>query len=407
MGAQKRARCLLHSTPGGECTVPTPWRNGQLPGFIDASLPMLYPRFLPSQTGRLRRLLSAAGCACICLHASLALADGVSPEQADADERARAQTAYTSGVEHYEAKRFPQAAKAFAASIEIVSSPNARLMYARALREAGDTNAAFEQMAQTQRDAAHLAERIPKYGSTAESAEAELKDLRTKVASVSIEVTGGTALEVWVGQRKVPQTLWRGVAVQPGLVHVVARLPGGRRAWRPVEVKLGESRAVELDLTTAEAGPASIVPWKTSGTATPQRPPPESPDSPPSDSPIDPRGDTPPYREFSYIAAGVAGVGLITFAVAGLMSQSTHSELEGNCQDDGACPAGSESLIDRGKREQTIANIGLGVGVVGLGAAAVLYFMDQSSGSAASKRVLRTARRVTLTPGFVGYEGSF
>lgn len=370
---------------------------------------MPHPRLLLTQTRRLRRGLSAACCALICLHAGHALADGVSPEQADADERSRAQTAYTSGVEHYEAKRFAQAAKAFAASLEIVSSPNARLMYARALREAGDTNAAFEQMAQTRRDAAHLAERIPKYASTAESAEAELKDLRARVASISIELTGGTALEVWVGQRKVPQTLWRGVAVQPGLVHVVARLPGGRRAWRPVEVKLGEAKTVALDLSTAEAGPASIVPWETSGRAAAgaESATPDGSEAPPPDSPVDPRGDAPPYREFSYIAAGVAGVGLITFAVAGLMSQSTHSELESDCQDNGACPTGSASLIDRGKREQTIANIGLGVGVIGLGAAAILYFMDQSSANAATKRVLRAASRVTLTPGFVGYGGSF
>ncbi|MGE0323594.1 MAG: hypothetical protein AB7K71_11255 [Polyangiaceae bacterium] len=343
---------------------------------------------------------------------SSARADGVSPEQANADERTQAQQAYSAGVEHYEAKRFAQAAKSFLASLEVVASPNARLMYARALRESGETEMAFEQMAQTQRDAAHLAERIPKYAGTAESAEAELRDLRSKVASVSIEVTGGTALEVWVGQRKVPQTLWRGVAVKPGLVHVVARLPGGRRAWRPVQIQVGDAKTVELDLTSAEEGPASIVPWETAGKGAPRSSTASNDPAPEvaADHELDPRGDKPPYREFSYIAAGVGGVGLITFGVAGLMSQSTHSQLESDCADN-ACPAGSADLIDRGKREQTIANIGLGVGLVGLGAAAVLYFMDQQSGSSASSGrrhpAVRLARRVTMSPGFVGYEGNF
>ncbi|MCB9609248.1 MAG: hypothetical protein H6716_21825 [Polyangiaceae bacterium] len=370
------------------------------------------PSLVPTARARwARRALSLACAALLALQATGARAEGVSPEQATADERARAQTAYTSGVEHYEAKRFPQAAKAFEASLDVVASPNARLMYARALRESGETDKAFEQMAQTQRDAAHLAERIPKYAGTAESAEAELKDLRAKVASISIEVTGGTALEVWVGQRKVPQNLWRGVAVKPGLVHVVARLPGGRRAWRPVQIQAGDAKSIELDLTSAEEGPANIVPWETASKASPA---PQgdtfrggpAPDT--SSEPMpDPRGDKPPYREFSYIAAGVGGVGLLTFGIAGLMSQSTHSQLESDCPDN-ACSESSAGLIDRGKREQTIANIGLGVGVVGLGAAAVFYFMDQQSGASARRSpALRLARRVTLSPGFVGYEGSF
>lgn len=342
---------------------------------------------------------------------SSAWADGVSPEQATADERGEAQAHYTGGVQHYEAKRFAQAAQAFRASLDVVASPNARLMLARALREAGDLPTAFEQMAQTQRDAAHLAERLPKYAGTAESAEAELRELRAKVASISVEISGGSALEVWVGKRKVPQTLWRGVAVKPGLVHVVARLPGGRRAWRAIQVKLGESKTVRLDLTSADQGPANIVPWSADAGAAPES---ASDDDAPASEPrttevsrLDPRGDKPPYRELSYVAAGVGAVGLVTFGVAGLMSQSTHSQLESDCPD-GACPESSGGLIDRGKREQTIANVGLGVGLVGLGAAAVLYFMDQeSTPSAASRRTLRTAGRIHVGAGFVGYGGRF
>lgn len=360
-----------------------------------------------------RRLLSHWRLACglalgLQLLAVPVRAEGVSPEQATPDELARAQSEYAGAVKDFEARRFSQAAKGFGASLSVVASPNARLMYARALRESGDLTAAFEQMAQTQRDAAHLAERMPKYASTAEKAERELKDLRARVASLSIEIKNGTAVEVWVGQRKVPQILWRGVAVEPGTVHVVARLPGGRRAWQAVQASVGVPQSVTLDLTSPVEGPADIVPWLSTkpGRAAGDSAAPSSggraADGPRPDP--DPRGDQPPYLNMAYVAAGVGGAGFLTFAVAGLMSQSTHSELEATCPN-GACPPGNEGLVDRGRREQAIANVGLGVGLVGATAAAVLYLLDQHSHQVA--RTERANAGLQIGSNFVAYSGRF
>lgn len=398
-----KTRCFMYSAPCDATAWPTQLDLGQTPE--DSAPPR--PR-RAQRLGRRGRVpagswLLASGLALgLQLLAAPALAEGVSPEQATQEELNKAQAAYAAAVENFEARRFKEAAKGFGASLGVVASPNARLMYARALRESGDLAAAFEQMAQTQRDAAHLAERMPKYAPTAEKAEAELKDLRARVASLSIEIKNGTAVEVWVGQRKVPQILWRGVAVEPGTVHVVARLPGGRRAWQAVQASVGVGQTVVLDLTSPVEGPADVIPWLNAKSDSTEGPNVTPEDGGPEGN-RDPRGDQPPYMHMAYIAAGVGGVGILTFAVAGLMSQSTHSELESTCPG-GACPPGNEGLVDRGRREQTIANVGLGLGVLGGGAAVVFYLLDQQGEGRARTD---SASGLRIGTNFVAYSGRF
>ncbi|MBX3181185.1 MAG: hypothetical protein KIT72_15100 [Polyangiaceae bacterium] len=351
-----------------------------------------------------RRTLAATALALsCCLLTPSAQAEGVTPERASQDELKDAQAAYAEGVARFQERQFEAAANAFERSLAIVSSPNARLMLARALRDAGDTDRAFEQMAQTLRDAGHLAARAPRYAAARDAAEAELAELRPQVAALNLEVTGGTVTELWVGDRKVLPQLWSGVAVSPGVVHVVGRLPGGRRAWRAVEARRGELLTVTLDVSSAEEGPQEVIPWLKAGAGA-------EGSTPGEERPTGPRDAAPlPYRELSYIAAGVAGVGLLTFGVAGLMSQSTYGELEDQCPDH-HCDAGYASTIDRGRREQTIANVGLGVGVVGLVSAAVFYFLDASSGAEAPRSARAGApkgHQLTIGAGSLSYQGSF
>ncbi len=353
-----------------------------------------------------RRALAATALALsCCLLAPHAQADGVAPERASAEEVQGAQAAYTEGVARFQERQFDAAASAFERSLAIVASPNARLMLARALRESGAIDQAFEQMAQTLRDAKHLAARAPRYAAARDAAEAELAPLRSQVAALTLEITGGTVTELWVGDRKVLPQLWSGVAVSPGVVHVVGRLPGGRRAWRAVEARRGETLNVTLDVSSAEEGPQEVIPWLKGGA--------EEGSAAPGEHPVGPRDAAPlPYRELSYIAAGVAGAGLLTFGIAGLMSQSTYGELEDECTER-RCDPSYASTIDRGRREQTIANVGLGVGVVGLVSAAVFYLLDSNSSAASAQGMSRRApaassgSTLTLSLRSLSYQGSF
>ena len=59
-------------------------------------------------------------------------------------------------------------------------------------------------------------------------------------------------------------------------------------------------------------------------------------------------------RPFAFVAAGVGVAGLATFAVAGIMSNSTYSNLETTCK--GPCPPELAGDVSKGKTQQTIAN---------------------------------------------------
>src|SRR5688572_1019616 len=94
------------------------------------------------------RLVGAALCVAIAtawLPPRSAFAAGVSPLTASAQERRKAQARYEEGAKLFEAKRFPEALKAFQESYDIVASPNSHLMIARSLRDSGKLVAAYEE----------------------------------------------------------------------------------------------------------------------------------------------------------------------------------------------------------------------------------------------------------------------
>lgn len=85
----------------------------------------------------------------------------------------------------------------------------------------------------------------------------------------------------------------------------------------------------------------------------------------------------PPWRMMSYIAGGVGVLGLGAFAVLGSMSNAKYNDLQDKCgAGGGSCPPGSQSDIDSGKSLQTFANVGLVVGVVGVAAGATFFVLS-------------------------------
>ena len=98
-------------------------------------------------------------------------------------------------------------------------------------------------------------------------------------------------------------------------------------------------------------------------------------------------------RTPAYVALGVGGAGLLTFIIFGALNESTFHSLEQDCIG-GHCPPDRADEVDRGRTQQTIANIGIGVALAG-GAVAAVLFATAAQREHRDNAGLRIAPRVT------------
>ena len=100
---------------------------------------------------------------------------------------------------------------------------------------------------------------------------------------------------------------------------------------------------------------------------------------------------------------GVLGMGL--FGVAGGLTLAAESELVDKCGENGPCTsAADDELVDSAQTKQTLANVGLIVGAVGL-AAGVTFLVIDIAGSGSSDGSAQT--EFVVGPGFAGLQGRF
>ena len=124
----------------------------------------------------------------------------------------------------------------------------------------------------------------------------------------------------------------------------------------------------------------------------PPPPPPEAPPPAPAMSSL---------RLGAYIAAGVGVVGLATFTVGGVMARSTYDDLNGACHG-GPCPPDKSGEISSGKTQQTIANVGLVVGIAGVATGATLFVLSLPKASPTAPTT-----GLAVAPGWMGVRGSW
>jgi hypothetical protein len=315
---------------------------------------------------------------------------GVTPSDATPVQREEAQTHFGRGRDLYAAKRFDEAAAEFERSYAIVASPNALFFLARCDRERGKLVAAYAELGRTAAEAREHAADDPRYAKTAQAASEERDAIAPQLGFVTVTVTGGSAdTTVTVAGAKFPRAaLGEPVPVMPGGTEVVVETPGKAPLRRSVVLAAGEKKAVGFDAGTVDLAtrePASVPSAAGQGLAQP------GPEAPPRHSGL---------RTWSYVSAGVAVAGIATFAVAGSLSNSAYSDLKTQCG--GPCPAGDASNrdeINRGKMEQTLANVGLVVGLVGAAAAVTLFVVSVPTRSDKVAAV--------VGPTWVGLRGDF
>ncbi len=313
-------------------------------------------------------------------------APGAPKAQPSPDAVKKATEAFKQGTSLFGAKRYAIALEQFKKSYDIVPSPNSGLYIARCLVEMGQHKEAFAQFRKVVVEAEARAKTEPKYIPTRDSAKGELDELLSKIATITVNVSGavdGSVLKV--GGVIVPKEEWGTMLpAEPGSVEVALETPGKAPALQRVELKKGSRETVNI------APPADA-------TAPPPPPPPKVADS-----------DGPSVMlPLAITFGGIGVIGMGVFGVAGGMSLGTYSELEDACPT-GSCPASQNETIDRGEREQLIANIGLTVGAVGLAAGATFLIVELASGgSEPSKEAKAVDVDFDIGPGYAGVSGKF
>jgi hypothetical protein len=338
-----------------------------------------------------RRALSGLAFSGLLLASPAAMASGVSPDQATAAQKTSAMTHFTAGKQAVDQKNWEKATLELRASLDVVNSPNARLVLARALRDSGSLADAWTEYGRTIGEAKRLAATEDRYAKTADAAAAERADLEPKLAFVVVSVAHAPPdATLKAGGRLVPADEASGpIVVSAGTVDVVLSDAGGKELGRQtVSATVGQKTAVALDAAPEAPKPAADAEEKH-----------EEP--PPAEPPPDTSGGASKLRPYSYVVGGVGVAGLALFAVYGLMASSTYSDLQGACPNN-ACPPGKQSEIDSGRTQQAVANVSLVVGAVGLAAGGTLFVLSLSNGSSKAHTT-----GLVVAPGYTGLQGSF
>jgi hypothetical protein len=347
---------------------------------------------------RLRSLLASCALTGALVIPLVAHAAGVSPIDASPEQRKQATDHFVAGKQALESNNWDQAISELRASLQVVDSPNSHLELARALRDSGKLSEAWFEFGRAIETATRLAPKEGRYAKTADAATTERGDLEAKLALVVVTVAHAPAdATLKVGGRIVSPEDWSGpLVVTPGAVEIVLTNRGGADvAHLVVAASVGQTTPVSLDTQTAsavDAGPGNEATEPSDDNK------PGSDERPTPDTVALHRSGGTNLRPYAYLAGGIGVAGLGAFTIFGLLSNAAYSDLQSSCTR--GCPPDKRGEIDSGRTQQTVANVGLGVGLVGLAAGATLFFLSIPSASPTPGAAL------VVAPGYLGVRGS-
>ncbi|MEZ4440437.1 MAG: hypothetical protein R3B72_15175 [Polyangiaceae bacterium] len=294
---------------------------------------------------------------------------------ASEDQKAQASAAYKIGKTAFDEGRLDDALTAFESSYSIVASPNALLMVATTQAAMGRKAEAYETFERVSKEANAAAQDDPKYTRTAETAWSKREELASQVGKLRIEGLA-TAAEptdtLVVDGREIPRDRWtQPILVTAGQVEVVL----GGRSQRQVEVPGGGEATLSFAATTPgeedEGGGSS---------------------GPPFDRMLG-----------VYVAGGVGAAGLLSFGIFGGLALSKFNSLDEDCPGR-VCPVARQGDADSGQTFQTVANVSLVIGLVGVAAAGGLLTWELLDPAPEGDAV---TARLSVGPGSIGLAGSF
>lgn len=328
----------------------------------------------------------------LCVLSASSAASAQQPAAAQPSEKdiQQAQSNFKKGNDFFAMKKYALALDAFKKSYASVASPNSRLYIARSLAALGELQEAYFEFEGTIAEADARAKTEEKYAPTRDTATLERDELANKLALVTVNVASDAPdAKLLIGGKEVPRERWgKPYPVAPGSTEVVLETPSKPPIKESLTLAAGDKREVALKPPAPAVGPSDGLAGGGSGDP--------SPDTGTSS------GGMKKLRPFAYVAGGLGVAGFATFAVAGILSNSTYSDLEETCR--GPCPADRADDVSKGKTQQTIANIGLIVGAVGAAAAVPLFILSMDKKSDDKPK---TEASVVVGPSYMGIRGRF
>ena len=300
-------------------------------------------------------------------------AEPAHPSWATPRQREQAQSRFERGRKLMRQGNFAGAIHELRASMDIVASPNARLLAARCLRKSDRLVEAYAEFGRTSVEARELRTADPRYARAEQEALRERSELQQQLGFIHVTVLHATGdSQLRVAGELIRRAAWTEAApVLPGGVEVEVVTPGRKVVRRKATVGAGERITIDLDTLALQVASPPRAAGAKGGTD---------------------------YRPWGYAAGALGLAGLGTFAVAGLRSRSIYEQLLEDCGA-GPCPSSRADEVRTGKMLQTTANIGLAVGVVGVVSGATLLWIGGRSGSG------RPRAAVVLRPDWAGVQG--
>ncbi len=332
---------------------------------------------------------------------SRAHAGSASPSTA---AKATAKRAFERGKKLYANGKFEEAKSAFQESYDAAPEPEPLLMLARVQRDNGEllkARASYKKALEIV-DAGEAEGQA--HRATLDEIKNELRELDGVLGFVTIKVSHappGTRVDI--DGSDVTAELGSPIRAEPGPLVVTATTPDGMEKSQNAMVKAGQTSSVAIALNyTGTSGEALAAARQEKRAA----PPEETEDAPPPKKEPKPDRKQPSStkKTLTWVAGGVGVVGVATFVVFGSLSASKFKQLEDACPAN-HCDPNLENDKNTGKTFQTVANVGLVVGAVGIASAITLFAIGGGSETAHGDQPAHAELELGL--GRVALSGSF
>lgn len=345
-----------------------------------------------------QRQIASKSRSCLLLGAACLLAvlgnTKLARAEPSASDRATARALAGEGYAALKQKDYQTAEDRFHRADELVHAPTLVVDHARALVGLGRLGEAYVAYRSVLDEP--LPAKVPDVWRRAvKDAQKELQALEPRVAFLTINVRGASEPEVTIDGHPLPATLLgQRHAETPGEREVVVRAHGFVDKQAKVVLKEGNDASLDLELLP-EPKPEPVV------VLPPPAPTPRAePELPPERS-----------RTLAYASFGVAGVGLATGAVAGILWLNARSDIKAACGGL-SCEAASDNEGDRLRSDKrrhdtfgTLSGVGFAVGVAGAATGAALLIFEPNP----EVRAQTAAVRITpyCGPASLGLRGTF
>jgi len=191
--------------------------------------------------------------------------------------------------------------------------------------------------------------------------------------------------------------------VDPGEHVITTQPPGGVVNEQRIPVATGEKKEVVLDI---KLGPEPPPPPPSTALTTAQQPTLPPPPPPPDNG-------SSGRRVGMYVAGGAGALGIVLGGIMGAVTIAQKGTVSDHCDADLRCDDQGLSAVNTAQTTGLVSTIGFGVGIAGLGAAAILFFTDPSrsqkptAAKTSARRVSPGVLSVDRSGAVLGLEGGF